>query len=136
MKRIAGIVLEHIRHYPVTCALLLVVWWLSFFTVPETKLEDVPFIDKWTHIAMYGGTCAVLWIEYLRRHTTLAVRRLLLWAWLAPVLMSGVIEILQENCTGGRRSGDYADFAANVIGVTLAAVFGLILSRFYRGSWR
>lgn len=50
-------------------------------------------------------------------------------AWLAPVMMSGLIEILQENCTGGRRSGDWLDFAANATGVTLAAVIGILLAR-------
>lgn len=39
--------------------------------------------------------------------------------------MSGVIEILQEYCTGGRRSGDWLDFAANSIGATVGAVAGV-----------
>ena len=55
--------------------------------------------------------------------------KLFVWAWLAPVLMSGLIEILQENCTGGRRSGDWLDFAANATGTTLAAVIGILLAR-------
>ena len=46
-------------------------------------------------------------------------------AWIAPILMSGVIEILQEYCTGGRRSGDWLDFAANSIGATVGAVAGV-----------
>ncbi|WP_253952412.1 hypothetical protein [Xylanibacter muris] len=48
-------------------------------------------------------------------------------AWLAPVIMSGAIELLQEYCTNGRRSGDWLDFAANIAGVTIAAVFGWIV---------
>ena len=51
--------------------------------------------------------------------------KLFLLAWLAPVVMSGTIEILQANCTGGRRSGDWMDFAANSLGATLGAVVGI-----------
>lgn len=49
--------------------------------------------------------------------------------------MSVVIEILQEYCTGGRRSGDWLDFAANAIGVTLGNVIG-ILQAAYRARKR
>ena len=52
-----------------------------------------------------------------------------MWAWLAPVLMSGLIELLQAYCTGGRRSGDWLAFAANALGVTLAAVIGILAVR-------
>lgn len=44
--------------------------------------------------------------------------------------MSGLIEILQATCTGGRRSGDWLDFAANTVGVTLAAVIGILAARY------
>ena len=54
----------------------------------------------------------------------------LFWAWLAPIAMSGVLELLQEYCTGGHRNGDWLDFAANATGVTLAAVIGLLILRF------
>lgn len=123
LNNIAG----RVRHYPLTSILILVVWYLSFFTPPQTQLDDVPFIDKWTHIAMYGGTCSVMWIEYLRRHNSLHKLRLFVWAFLAPIVMSGLIELLQAYCTGGRRNGDWLDFVANTVGVTLAAVFGICL---------
>lgn len=92
---------------------------------------------------MYAGTCATIWLEYLRNHSAkrqpvmriasptdkpaLSWAKLLCLAWLAPILMSGLIEILQEYCTGGRRSGDWLDFAANSIGATLGALAGTIM---------
>lgn len=79
---------------------------------------------------MYLGTCLTIWIEYLRTHKKLNSGRLFVWTWLAPVLMSGLIEILQATCTGGRRSGDWLDFAANTVGVTLAAVIGILAARY------
>lgn len=116
-----------IRTYPVSCLLLAAIWVLCFCTPPHTPLDNVAFIDKWTHIVMYASTCAAIWIEYLRAHNTLSRRRLFVWAWLAPVLMSGLIELLQAYCTGGRRSGDWLDFAANTAGATMAAVIGILV---------
>ena len=123
-----------LRKYPVSCLFLAVIWIFCFCTPPHTPLDNVAFMDKWTHIAMYAGTCTAIWIEYLRCHKKVSPKSLFLWAWLAPVLMSGLIEILQANCTGGRRSGDWLDFAANAVGVTLAAVIGIVAaSRRARG---
>jgi len=61
-----------IRNYPLTLFCLALVWFLSLLlVVPETPLNDVAFIDKWTHLVMYGGTCSVMWFEYLRHHEEL-----------------------------------------------------------------
>lgn len=79
---------------------------------------------------MYGGTCVVIWGEYLYRHKhSFDKVKLIIWAWLAPIVMSGVIELLQAYCTGGRRSGDWIDLAANAIGVTLAAAIGFAYAK-------
>ena len=120
-----------VRKYPLTTLAVIAVWYLSFFTPPKTKLDNVAFIDKWIHMVMYGGTCAVLWAEYLARHRRIASpARLALTVWAAPLMMSGTIELLQEYCTGGRRSGDWLDLAANATGVTLAALIGILAARF------
>lgn len=128
---------QKVRKYPLSLILIAVIWYLSFFTPPQTQLDDVAFIDKWVHIIMYGGTCMVIWGEYLYRHRNgINKKKLLLWAWLAPIVMSGIIELLQAYCTGGRRSGDWIDLAANAMGATLAAVIGFALlyplSKIYR----
>ena len=114
-----------IRKYPLTA-----IWYLSFFTPPHTELDNVRFIDKWVHVAMYGGTCLILWAEYLLRnkHKTITPR-VAAAGWVAPVAMSGAIELLQAYCTGGRRSGDLADLVANAIGVSLALGAALLLAR-------
>lgn len=78
---------------------------------------------------MYLGTCSVIWVEYMRNHHRSAYdfKRLLIWAWLAPALMSGIIELAQAYCTGGCRSGDWLDFAANSLGCSLALlIFGTV----------
>ena len=111
------------------CFYILIIWVLCFASIPETPLDNVRLIDKWVHSAMYLGTCLTIWIEYLRKHSVekTSLKRLLALAWIAPILMSGLIEILQANCTGGRRSGEWLDFAANSIGATLAAAIGVII---------
>ena len=119
-------IIKFVRKYPLSLLCILTIWFLSFFNPPETELEEVPFIDKWVHILMYGGTCTILWIEYLRSHTTLHQSKLFYWAWLAPIVMSGIIELLQEYCTE-HRSGDWLDLAANSIGITLAVGLGLLI---------
>ena len=118
-----------ITKYPLSSLLIVIIWYLCFFTPPKTKLNEVDYIDKWTHIVMYLGTCSVIWIEYLKRHTKVEWTKAILLAWLAPILMSGLIELLQAHCTNGRRNGEWLDFAANSIGVTLALVIGILVAR-------
>ena len=112
---------------------MVAIWILCFCTPPRTPLDDVPLMDKWTHLVMYGGTCSVMWAETLRsRRPFPGMRRMLVYVWLCPVLMSGLIEILQAYCTGGRRSGDWLDFLANGIGATLGFAVGCIAFRLMR----
>ena len=116
----------NVKKYPLSVVCIALIWILSltpFF--PETPLDNVRFIDKWVHILMYGGTFTVVWLEYYFKHKKPDYEKLFFWGWLAPILMSGIIELLQEYCTGGHRSGDFLDLAANATGVTVAAAIGL-----------
>ena len=121
--------LSKLRRYPLSCLCIATIWVLCFGTMPSTPLDDVTLIDKWVHITMYCGTCMVIWGEYIFRHKHVVWRKLAVWAWLVPVLMSAIIELLQAYCTNGRRSGDWLDFAANTIGATLGAIIGMALVR-------
>ena len=120
-----NLVKHFIVKYPLSCLCVAAIWVLCFCPPPHTPLDQVAFMDKWTHLVMYGGTCSVMWIEYLRCHRRPSLKRLFVFDWLAPVLMSGVIELLQAYCTGGRRSGDWYDFAANTTGAVIGAIVGL-----------
>jgi VanZ family protein len=128
MKDILQKTVQIAKKYPFSTCCIVLIWILSFLPFPEMEsLEDVPFVDKWTHVVMYGGTCCVIWMEYIRKHVSLDAEKLFFFAWLLPIVMSGVIELLQEYCTGGRRNGDLLDLAANATGVTVAALIGLCL---------
>ncbi len=115
--------LHYLRHYPLSLAVIATICYLSFFTPPETKAEEIPYIDKVVHICMYGGLCFIIWLEYLRKHSSVNYKRMLTGGIIAPILMSGCIELLQEYCTTNR-GGDWADFIANITGVGLATLFG------------
>ena len=117
-----------LRCYPLTLVCLALIWFLCLFiNMPKTPMDDVPFIDKWTHLVMYGGTTSVMWWEYLRCHSRLVFWKLFLFAFLGLILMSGCIELLQSYCTT-TRSGDWLDFLANSLGVVLGTLVGLAIS--------
>ena len=123
--------LHFIKNYPFSCLCIAAIWVLCLMPVPELPLKNVRFIDKWTHFVMYGGTCAVIWWEYWRQHLRPDYEKLFFWAWLSPVVMSGVLELLQQYCTGGHRSGDWFDLLANAVGATIGAVIGILLLKFF-----
>lgn len=129
-----------LRYYTFTLVLIAAIWVLCLMPIPETPLSNVSMIDKWTHLVMYGGTFSIMWLEWARHNSKQGLRltdkffkaRTMLLGWLAPVLMSGFIELLQAYCTGGRRSGEWLDFAANSIGVTLALFIGFVITQIKR----
>ena len=120
-------VLKFIGDYPLSLLLTVIIWVLCFINVPETPLENITLMDKWTHIAMYLVLGIVIFWESNRKRKRamppvqkMKKTKVVLWTFVLPALMGGLIEILQANCTGGRRSGDWLDFAADSIGAALA----------------
>ena len=91
-------------------------------------METIPGIDKLVHTCMYGGLCFLLWIEYLRIHRKIDHRRMFIGGILLPIALSGAIELMQTYCTE-HRGGDWLDFAANSLGVVLAAFVGYHILR-------
>ncbi len=122
--------LHIITHYPLSCIAIAVIWYLCLFLDVHVHVGHVKAIDKWTHTTMYLGTGLVIWLEYLRQHKETNWRRVTWLIWLAPIAMGGLLEILQANCTGGRRSGEWLDFAANSVGSTLAFVIGILVAKY------
>ena len=119
-----------LRKYPVSTLCVVVIWYLCLFRPPHTRLSKITNFDKVVHITMYLGMCSIIWWEYLRSHTSRSRHKLFWLAIVAPIAMSGLIELAQAYLTTNR-SGDWIDFAANSIGVLLAALLGLfVLPRF------
>ena len=130
--RMMNLIRHFVRKYPFSCVCIALIWILSLTPIfPETPFDNVRFIDKWVHILMYGGTFTVVWLEYYYKHKKYDWEKLFWWGWLTPILMSGLLELLQEYCTT-YRGGEWLDLAANSTGVTLAVIYGLIFCYFYK----
>ena len=122
-----------LKRYPLSLLCIALIWYLSIWFNPpeEMELPSINFLDKWTHLVMYGGTCSVIWFEYLRHHRMLDVKKLFVWAWLLPTIMGGVIELVQAYCTT-TRSGEWLDWLADAVGVTLAIGVGLLMKKLWK----
>ncbi len=117
-----------ILRYTVSWLLIVAILLACFLPVPETEMDDVPFIDKWVHILMYLVLSSSLWIEYLRSHTHIDYPKLCVGAIVLPIVLSGLIELGQAYCTT-TRSGDWLDFLAHVTGVVFGARLGFTVYR-------
>lgn len=111
------------KNHPITTILIVTIWYLSLFTPPKTELEHIRFIDKWTHLVMYGSLVFALWVEDWRKHKQHFSLKRKICIYLLPVAMSGLIELVQAYCTT-TRSGDWMDVLANAIG----GLLGVLLS--------
>lgn len=118
---------EYIKKYPISLFLVVAIWIICLIPIPETPLDDVPMIDKWTHFVMYGSLCSVIFAEYAYRHIKTNIKRLAIGGVLLPIIMGGLIELAQAYCTGGNRSGDWMDWIANSIGVMIGTAIGSLV---------
>jgi len=115
------------KKYPLTVLTACIIVCLSLFPIPEIpQAPDVPFMDKWTHMVMYGGFCLIIWYEYLRSHKTVNTFKITLYGYLCPIIMSGVLELSQEYLTTCR-SGEWLDLLANITGATIAYLLGWLI---------
>ncbi|MBR3521683.1 MAG: VanZ family protein [Prevotella sp.] len=53
-----------LRQYPLTILLATAIWVVCLIPVPETPLNEISFIDKWTHFVMYAVLTLVLLYEH------------------------------------------------------------------------
>lgn len=118
----------YLKNYPASIITVGIILYLSFFTPPETKAPDIPYLDKIVHFCMYGGLTTLLWIEYFWHHKGINWIHLIIGGMICPTLMSGLVEIGQSTLTT-TRSGDWMDFIANATGVLVASLIGYYLWR-------
>ena len=120
---------NYFRKYPLALLTGCVIICLSLFPIPEIpQAQDVPFMDKWTHMVMYGGLCLVIWYEYLKSHKQINTIKITFFGWFCPIVMSGLLELAQEYLTTCR-SGEWMDLLANATGATRAYLIGVIAAR-------
>ena len=119
----------YIKKYPFSCLLAVTIWIVCLIPVPETPLNEINFIDKWTHFVMYGTFTIVIWREYHRNHTdSRNGKRLVTYGIVCPIIMGILIELAQAYLTTCR-SGDWFDAVCNSIGVLLGSLAGYLIWR-------
>ncbi len=119
---------KYICKYPFSLLVIAAIHFLSLFNPPETRLDDVTFIDKIAHVCMYCGLELIIWVEYLRRHADLNKVKFILLGIAAPIALGGIMELAQMLLTVNR-SGEWADFIADTLGVLAGAAAGLFILR-------
>lgn len=117
-----------VRKYPLSLIVLATIVYLSFFKPPTIPITPVKYFDKIVHFLMYGGLCFILWLEYFLTHSKIQVKRVFWWTIVAPILFSGVVELMQEYLTK-HRGGDIVDFLFNSLGVLCAALFSVFVTK-------
>ena len=87
-----------IRNYPLSLLFTVFIWVICLIPIPETPLDNVHLIDKWTHIALYFLLSSIIGHEFFMAQKRVGKkplpRQLLLWEWLLPVVMGGLVEIV------------------------------------------
>jgi VanZ family protein len=129
---------RYLKSQPLSILVIAAVWVACMVPIPETPLDNISMIDKWTHFVMYCTIVVVIMAEYGHRSKAVNWRHLTVGGIVLPVVMGGLVELAQAYLTNGVRSGDWLDFLANTIGVFIGCAIGiplaLFLSRRNRGD--
>ena len=115
--------LKQLRAYPflanwMSGLIAVTIIWLSL--TPLAELPDVPGNDKTHHIIAYAALAIPTAFAY--------PKRLLIMAMLY-VFLGGLIEFVQPYVN---RYGELLDFMANLSGVTLGSLIGILLRKLIR----
>lgn len=122
--------MQYLWKYPLSWCVIVVIFVICLMPVPEVPVDDIPGFDKFVHTGMYGFLCLIIWGERLRQKKNHPLRwsHCFVGAFLLPLAMSGVIELLQAYATTCR-SGDWWDMGANALGIVLVWLFMTFLRK-------
>lgn len=115
----------------------VVVGFLIFAATCLIKPDDIPSVpvvftgfDKIVHFGMFFVLSFVNFIDYYKLYDGKPrMNRWIFWGFVLPVFYGGAIELLQENFFS--RSGEWADFIADLIGSLTAMILILYLYKKY-----
>ena len=120
------------KQYLFTIIVTVAIVVLSTIPIPENPpLGDVPLMDKWVHMVMYGGLVFVMWVDQVvrgKREFSWMVRGIML---LYAIALGGLMELVQAYLTTCR-SGDWIDFEADAIGAALGVLLCLYLNKLWK----
>ena len=113
--------------------LLVTVIIITLSTIPipeEAPLSDVPLIDKWVHMVMYGGLVFVMWFDRVVRSDKKIGWKNYLFMFLYATILGGLMELVQA-CLTTCRSGDWIDFEADAIGAALGVGLSILANKLW-----
>ena len=123
---------KNMKQYLFTIIVTVAIVVLSTIPIPENPpLGDVPLMDKWVHMVMYGGLVFVMWVDQVvrgKREFSWMVRGIML---LDAIVLGGLMELVQAYLTTCR-SGDWIDFEADAIGAALGVLLCLYLNKLWK----
>lgn len=125
-----------LKRYPYSAACVVLICYLCLKQISPTGLGrfNFPGADKVVHWGMYFGLCLLVWAERRLNAEKRYIAHAALYAVALPLALGGAIEIAQEYLTT-YRSGDWADFAADALGVLTALPLGLyVVPRIFKGK--
>jgi VanZ family protein len=120
-----------LKEYLFTTLVTAFIVTLSTIPIPEhPPLGDVPLMDKWVHMVMYGGLVFVMWIDHVvrnKRTFSWKARGIML---LYSIALGGVMEVVQAYLTTCR-SGEWLDFEADAIGAAVSVLLCIYLNKLW-----
>lgn len=118
--------------YVLTVLVTLAIVVLSTIPIPENPpLGDVPLMDKWVHMVMYGGLVFVMWVDRVVIGRKDLSRQFLLAMFLYAVLLGGLMELVQAWLTTCR-SGEWLDFEADAVGALAMSICCIYLNKLWK----
>lgn len=128
--------MKTIKEYILTTLVTVAIVVLSTIPIPEhPPLGDVPLIDKWVHMVMYGGLVFVMWIDHVVRNKRMFVWSARIIMMLYAIALGGAMELVQAYLTTCR-SGDWIDFEADAVGALIGILLCVGLNRKFKKTWK
>lgn len=115
-----------IRNNIFTIIVTAIIIYLSFAnakTFEGVDIFKIPYLDKIVHFCLYFLLMMVIIIEHRKSLTN---TRILIFIALVPVILGGIIELLQSDLTTSR-TGDVLDILSNTSGVVCSLLLWLLI---------
>lgn len=123
------LIITLIKRYLLTLLTLILILCLTFYKPPYMeRTSKIVELDKVAHFVMYFTLTSVFWYENFKITLKPKMLWMVIFAVIVPALFSGAMEYLQYKLTS-YRSGDWADFVFNTVGILFAALFSLLVTR-------
>lgn len=120
-----------LKEYLLSMLVTVIIIVLSILPIPEkAPMSDFPLIDKWVHMVMYGGLAFIMWFDHVVRSGKMMSRNYVLWMVLYPIVLGGLMELVQAFFTTCR-SGDWIDFEADAIGTAIGIGLSLLANKLW-----